>query len=92
MILRTGDILLVPTSNMELVLDGEPWIKVAVVVHKDGKVFAFCNGQIEQISNFLIKNPYSVCRPLICIREMGFDRRVLRAVERTMAVLSKDPR
>lgn len=92
LLLRTGDILLVPTSDMELVLDGEPWMKVAVVVYKDRQVFAFCNGQIENISIFLVKYPYTVCRPLMCIREMGFDRRVLHATERTITVLSKRPK
>jgi len=89
LILRTGDILLVPTSDIEIVMDCDPWIKVAVIVHTGEKVFAFCNGRFENIAKFLVKYPYSVCRPLSCIREIGFDRRVLRAAERTVAILSK---
>lgn len=89
LILHTGDILLVPTSDIEIVLNCDPWIKVAVVVRKDKMMFAFCNGQYENISFFLQQYPYTVCRPLTCIREIGFDRRVLRAAERTIDILSK---
>ena len=53
LILHTGDILLVPTSDIEIVLNCDPWIKVAVVVRKDKMMFAFCNGQYENISFFL---------------------------------------
>lgn len=89
LILRTGDLLMVPASDMEITLDIDPWLKVAVIVQRNKKVFAFCDGQLNNIATFLQQYPHTVCRPLSCVREVGFDRRVLCAVERTMATLSK---
>jgi len=89
LILRTGDLLLVPASEVEISMDSDLWHKVAVVVHKHKRQFAFCDGRLEHISDFLGRFNQTVCRPLTCIREMGFDRRVLRAAERTMAILAK---
>lgn len=92
LILRTGDIMLVPTPELDVFLDAEQWSKVGIVVHNENKVFVFCDGKMQEVFQFLIQFPDTVCRPLTCIREMGFDRRVMKAVERTTNILLKRPR
>jgi len=89
LILRTGDLLVVAASDIEIALGIDPWSKVAVIVHRNKKVLAFCDGQLKNISTFLQQYPHTVCRPLSCVREVGFNGRVLCAAERTMAILSK---
>lgn len=87
LILHAGDLLIKPASALEIALNGDLWSKVAVIVHKDGKVWAFANGVYEPVHQYLTNHPDATCRPLQCIRYMGFDKRVAEAAERTEDLL-----
>tara|TARA_B110000858_G_C17586800_1_gene373791 strand:+ start:26 stop:556 length:531 start_codon:yes stop_codon:yes gene_type:complete len=87
LIFHSGDLLLVPASALEITLNRDLWSKVAIVVHKHNKVFAFSNGNYSPIGQFLLNFPNAVCRPLHCIRYTGFVRDVQDAASRTQELL-----
>jgi len=87
LIFHAGDLLITSASALEMVLNGDLWSKVAVIVHKDEQVWAFANGVYEPVHQYLSNHPATTCRPLQCIRHMGFDKRVAEAAERTEDLL-----
>ena len=87
LIFRSGDLLLVPSTDLEITLNGEPWSHVAIIVIKNQKIMAFTNGVYEDVRDFVENHTKCTCRPLQCIREMGFDRRILDASERAANIL-----
>lgn len=86
-IFHAGDLLITPASALEITLNGDLWSRVAVVVHKDRQIWAFANGVYEPVHQYLSNHPATTCRPLQCIRHMGFDKRVAEAAERTEELL-----
>ena len=89
LILRSGDLLFVGASELEMTMDVDCWLHVAIVVHHDKKVYAFINGELEDVYSFITRHRLVVCRALQCIRPMGFDTTVYKAYERTVAMLKK---
>jgi hypothetical protein len=89
LILRAGDLLFIAASELEITMDVDCWIHVAIVVHHNKKVYAFMNGALENVYSFITRHQLVVCRALQCIRPMGFDSKVYDAYERTTAMLKK---
>lgn len=87
LIFQSGDLLLVASNEMQIVLLEEPWSHVAVVVKKENKVYAFSNGVYEPIHQYLYRHGRVACRPLQCARDMGFDNRVRDAADRAAEML-----
>tara|TARA_B100000767_G_scaffold270167_1_gene293317 strand:+ start:1640 stop:2164 length:525 start_codon:yes stop_codon:yes gene_type:complete len=91
LIFHAGDLLITPASALEITLNGDLWSRVAVVVRKDRQVYAFVNGVYEPVYQYLSNHPDTTCRPMHCIRHMGFDKRVAEAAERTEDLLMGRP-
>lgn len=89
LIFRSGDLLITRASALQITLNQCLWSKVAIVVYKKNRVYAFSNGLCEPIETYLFNHPNTVCRPLQCIRYSGFDRRVEEAVTRTLDIMIK---
>lgn len=82
-LLRTGDLLLAQASELDISLDCEVWSHVAIVVYKDGVAMAFMDGVFVPIAQWLNNHENVITRHCNCIRQKGFDKRVLEAAEKT---------
>ena len=89
LILRSGDLLFVAASDLEVTMDVDCWQHMAIIVHHDEKVYAFINGELEDVYSFIKRHRLVVCRALQCIRPMGFNLTVYDAYERTITMLKK---
>lgn len=87
LIFRSGDLLITRASALQITLNQFLWSKVAIVLYKKNRVYAFSNGLCEPIETYLFNHPNTVCRQLQCIRYTGFDRRVEEAVTRTFDIM-----
>lgn len=75
-LVRVGDLLLVPTTDMDIALNDRLWKHVGVVA-APGKVF--CDGEFTDVRVFLASHASVVVRQLHCARPFGFEQRFLVA-------------
>lgn len=80
--LRMGDLLLVPTSDLDITLNRELWKHVALVM-SSSKVFT--GGQMLSLESFISENDYLFVRQLESVRPSGFETRFVSAVADAMA-------
>lgn len=85
-LLRTGDLLLVPTSLLEITLNQEVWHSVAIVL-SGSKVYA--KGQILPLREFIQKHENTCVRQLNCQRPAGFETQFVKGVADSMALSYK---
>lgn len=86
-IIRSLDIILVPYSDMEIVLDSEIWKMVGIVIYKDTVPWVLLNGQFYEMATFIKNHTQLFIRHCHCIRPMGFKRQVLSAAKRTVEII-----
>lgn len=86
-LLRTGDLLLAQSSELDVSLYCEVWSHIAIVVYKDGAAMAFMDGVFIPIAQWLNNYEHVVTRHCNCIRRTGFDKRVLEAAEKTAEMM-----
>jgi len=75
-LVRVGDLLLVPTNDTDITLNDRLWKHVGVVAAPD-KVF--CDGRFVDVNEFLASHVSVVVRQLHCARPYGFEQRFLVA-------------
>jgi len=81
-ILRTGDLLLVPSSDLHVTLNDELWQHVALVVSAS-KIYSY--GQIVSSVSFFEEFDTIHVRQLECRRPTGFQKKMVEAVASSMA-------
>lgn len=81
-ILKTGDLLLVPTSDLHVTLNDELWQHVALVVSVS-KIYSY--GQIVSTTSFFEEFDTIYVRQLECHRPTGFEKKLVDAVASSMA-------
>jgi len=87
LIFRSGDLLLVASDDLQIMMNEEPWSHVAIVVVQKNEVYAFTNGHYEPIGEYIYRHSRVFCRPLHCIRHSNFDKDVLDASKRARSML-----
>jgi hypothetical protein len=80
--LRTGDLLLVPTSDLDITLNDELWKHVAIVVSST-RIYSY--GQVVEATAFFEEYDSVCVRQLNCPRPMGFQKKFVDAVASSMA-------
>lgn len=90
LILYTADILLVYASPQETIMNDEIWSHVAIVVHKNGELMAFTDGEFVSVKEWIDRDALVVVRHCERVRPIGFDRQVLDAANRTSEILLRN--
>ena len=81
-ILRSTDLLLVPSSELEIVMGGEIWSHVGLVVYRGAEKMVFVDGVFVPLQQWLYRYDGVIVRHCHCVRPMGFDKRVFLVAER----------
>ena len=68
--LRMGDLLLVPTSDLDITLNRDLWKHVALVISSSRLLF---NGQLCSLKSFVSEYDGLCARQLGCERPSGFE-------------------
>lgn len=80
--LKSGDLLLVPTSDLDIMLNDKLWKHVALVISTT-QIYSY--GQVVKLNTFF-EEYESVCvRQLNCPRPPGFEKKLVDAVTNSMA-------
>lgn len=80
--LRTGDLLLVPTSDLDITLNDELWKHVALVISAT-RIYSY--GQVVEAAAFFEEYDSVCVRQLNCPRPVGFQKKFVDAVAKSMA-------
>ena len=80
--LRTGDLLLVPTSDLDIILNDELWKHVALVISST-RIYSY--GQVVEAAAFFEEYDSVCVRQLNCPRPMGFEKKFVDGVASSMA-------
>ena len=80
--LRAGDLLLVPTTDLDIVLNDELWKHVALVISPT-RIYSY--GQVVEAAAFFEEHESVCVRQLECPRPMGFEQKLVDAVASSMA-------
>lgn len=84
--LRMGDLLLVPTSDLDITLNRDLWKHVALVISSSRLLF---NGQLCSLKTFVSEYDGLCVRQLGCERPSGFEERFVAAVAEAMSLSYK---
>ena len=79
---REGDLLLIPTTDMDITLNDELWKHVALVI-SPAKIYSY--GQVVEASIFFDEYDSICVRQLDCPRPQGFQNKLVEAVASSMA-------
>ena len=80
--LRTGDLLLVPTSDLDITINDELWKHVALVISAT-RIYSY--GQVVEAAAFFEEYDSVCVRQLNCPRPVGFQKKFVDAVASSMA-------
>lgn len=78
MLLKTGDLLLIPAADTEVVMNGNLWVNVGLVVgncvYMDGRVKPMRELVLSVLSEIWV-------RQLDCVRPIGFEKKMFDVVQ-----------
>ena len=88
--LQTGDILLVESTKQHFIETYDMWQIVALYMCQDQLEYVFTGNSMIPLHVFTRNHEDILCRPLNCVRTIGFERLFHQATKKAMALAVPD--
>ena len=91
-ITKTGDILLIPTNELAVTLNDDPWQHVGIVIHVGQYPYVFIGGNLFYLNDFLKEYRHDdgiFIRQLDCHRPQHLDKTVYEYAQQISLIMKR---